>query len=483
MASLIERIKIYHFFLFFAGLVSIVLISPIGDPDFFWHIRTGEYIWQNNFIPHTDPFTQHGILNSAPWVAHEWLCQVIFFLVSKYFGLSALLILPFIVFLVLLYINFILRKESLQRMRPIGFLWIFIFAINCLTFLTVRPLLFSVILFSIVLYLIEKYLKIREFKILIPLPVIAVLWANLHGGSSVLSYLLLIVTALSHLFTFRIGKIYAKRDIKVVKDMMITCGLTMLGLLINPNTYKILIYPFATIVDSRMLDIIGEWNPIGVDQMKMPFYLAVLLFPILISIISTNKMSLQSLILLFMFAIQSINRVRYLEYYFIVATPIVLEFAVSRKIQIDTVKIKKVLLGFAVSLAIFVFTMFSSELIYAFKNPIYNMDSPEGAVETIRNIKPKHLFHECDWGGYLIWRFSKDNIPAFIDGRLEIFPSEMLDDYMDTMYGINVVGNLSKYSIDSVLIRGATPLYFFMKNQSDWNIVYEDKYAVLFNKK
>ena len=39
-------------FIFVLGLFSI----EIKDPDFWWHLKTGEYIVQTGSIPATDPF-------------------------------------------------------------------------------------------------------------------------------------------------------------------------------------------------------------------------------------------------------------------------------------------------------------------------------------------------------------------------------------------------------------------------------------------
>src|SRR5207249_4337608 len=51
----------------------LVLIAPIYDPDVWWHLRTGQYIFQTLRVPRTDiySFTVFG----KPWFAPEWLSE------------------------------------------------------------------------------------------------------------------------------------------------------------------------------------------------------------------------------------------------------------------------------------------------------------------------------------------------------------------------------------------------------------------------
>ena len=55
------------------GLVAFLLIIPFArhvDPDFWWHLRTGELIVTSG-LPSTDPFSWTA--GGTAWVMHEWL--------------------------------------------------------------------------------------------------------------------------------------------------------------------------------------------------------------------------------------------------------------------------------------------------------------------------------------------------------------------------------------------------------------------------
>ncbi len=65
-------------------------LRPIADPDFWWHLRTGQLISQTGSIPHSDPFSFTN--NGKPWIAHEWLSELFFYGLYKIGGYAALIL-------------------------------------------------------------------------------------------------------------------------------------------------------------------------------------------------------------------------------------------------------------------------------------------------------------------------------------------------------------------------------------------------------
>src|SRR4051812_45003364 len=62
-----------------AGIYLLLLALAgrlLGDPDIYWHVTVGQWITEHRAFPHTDPFS-HTMLG-APWIAKEWLSQLIF---------------------------------------------------------------------------------------------------------------------------------------------------------------------------------------------------------------------------------------------------------------------------------------------------------------------------------------------------------------------------------------------------------------------
>ena len=67
-------------------LLAVLFAAPFAldvDPDFWWHLRTGELIWHDG-IPHNDPFSWTA--SGQAWTAHEWLSEALIYGVQSVGG-------------------------------------------------------------------------------------------------------------------------------------------------------------------------------------------------------------------------------------------------------------------------------------------------------------------------------------------------------------------------------------------------------------
>src|SRR2546421_677546 len=80
--------------LFLIAYTSIVIFMPayvLRDPDTFWHIRTGQWILQHREFPHADNFSY--TFFDKPWIAKEWLSQLLLALAFEVGGWSGVVML------------------------------------------------------------------------------------------------------------------------------------------------------------------------------------------------------------------------------------------------------------------------------------------------------------------------------------------------------------------------------------------------------
>src|SRR3954447_19457981 len=55
-------------------LMVLTVRERFNDPDIWWHLKTGEIIWNTHSIPRVDPFSFTAF--GKPWIAQEWLSEL-----------------------------------------------------------------------------------------------------------------------------------------------------------------------------------------------------------------------------------------------------------------------------------------------------------------------------------------------------------------------------------------------------------------------
>ncbi|WP_207709040.1 hypothetical protein [Heliomicrobium undosum] len=129
------------------GWMSLSLSAPMADPDFFWHLQAGRWILGNGQIPRTDPFSF--TMNGQPWIAHEWLFEMILSAVERFFGYTGVVGLGIVLYALFL----TLLTRWLLRAAPgagdgIRCLAILAITFSLTPFWSLRPQLFCFVLLT-----------------------------------------------------------------------------------------------------------------------------------------------------------------------------------------------------------------------------------------------------------------------------------------------------------------------------------------------
>lgn len=69
-----------------AGFLMAINPTLLIDADTYWHVATGRWIFDHLAVPEADPFSH--TMRGAPWVAHEWLSEVLLAGAYRFFGWS-----------------------------------------------------------------------------------------------------------------------------------------------------------------------------------------------------------------------------------------------------------------------------------------------------------------------------------------------------------------------------------------------------------
>ena len=134
-----------------------LLLRPVNDPDFFWHLKTGDWIWQHRELPAQDPFNytsrpgnedgQRFILTSY------WVSQVLYHVICDAWGLPGIVALKFLIALL-----FVVALIKLRRGDPLVHAALVLVSLPLFyrLFPFDRPQVFSFVFFAVLLYLLEK---------------------------------------------------------------------------------------------------------------------------------------------------------------------------------------------------------------------------------------------------------------------------------------------------------------------------------------
>jgi hypothetical protein len=106
---------------------------------------------------------------------------------------------------------------------------------------------------------------------------------------------------------------------------------------------------------------------------------------------------------------------------------------------------------------------------------------PVAAVDFLEEsgLDESNIYNHYEWGGYLIWR----RIPVFIDGRTELYGNEFFLSYLQAFEARqNWQEPLDAYEVDTVVMPRNSALATVLTVSSDWEVVYLDDQARIFQR-
>ena len=462
-----NKLNIFLFLLFIS--VSIfLLIFFCKEPDYFWHIKAGEYMFKKGILTH-DVFSW--FLYGKYWMSHEWLFEIILYSFKSIFGSIHPVIYSFVCLSSLFSIFFFSNKKNITKNIPYTLLYLMFLIILFMTYIQARPHLISFIFFTLSIYfLYDLYINKNSKKIYF-LPLITIFWANIHGGSSNLSYILCFVFLICGLFSFKLKKIEANRLSKnQLYKYLIIMFLCMISVCINIHGFKMFIYPYENMMDTVMLNNISEWQPTNLNNLFHYSYFAFILFIVLTIFISEKKIKFIDFILLVFSFYLGLKSIRFWAYSPIIMYYVIFDYVKERKVDNYTYVILSVISILLVSGFIICLPKLCN-IKYRFK-----LDS--SIISIIKKENPKRLFNMYDYGGELIF----NDIPVFIDGRADLYSKYNYRDYLDISKCNNNYNELvGKYNFDYLLLDKSYPICNCL-DKNMYEKVYENKKLILYKK-
>lgn len=462
--------KLFIIFTIFIICMGLFLLNFMRiESDYFWHIKAGETMFRNGILTH-DVFSWY--LNGKYWMSHEWLFEIILNLFKIAFPVNHILVYGFVFINLLLLIIFFTNKDKFSKNILFSLFWI-VLSVILLPFMQARPHMMSFSLLALTIWVLFDNYNNRDSKVIYLLPIISMLWANIHGGSSNLSYLLCLVFLISGLFSFKFKKIESERiSFKQIKKYIIVFFLSIITICINIHGFKMLLYPYQNMADTVMLNNITEWAPTNLNIANHYIYIVFIAFILVVLLISEKRFKLIDLLLFGLSLFLGFKSVRFWSYTYIIMSYVIFDYVKERNFG------KEVYVCLLLLSCTFVFGTVIN--INSIKKQITNHQLSDDVITIIKKEQPSKLFNMYDYGGELI----NNDIPVFIDGRADLYSKYNFVDYLSIS---NLSGDytklIEKYDFDYYLISKRFPIYNYMLHADDYyNILYEDDTTVLYKK-
>jgi hypothetical protein len=227
---------------------------PQVDPDAWWHIAIGKSILASGTIPRVEPFSW--LTGGTPFVAHSWLWDVLLAAASSV-GMTgtSLLVLP--VTAAIVGVAWVLIGIAAPGIAPVPRAFLILTAVAVsLPLWAPRSGTLDVLFVLCVAVIVVTYLRHGTRRWLPALPLIAVLWANLHG-SAILGLVAILVVAI---VAVPVGDRWGTWPGRLVRPLALAGIAAVLAACVNPYGPALLAYPFDREVASAFSVDIIEWR-------------------------------------------------------------------------------------------------------------------------------------------------------------------------------------------------------------------------------
>ncbi len=456
-------------------LILIAIPHTMADPDLWWHLRNArEAIGQRAVVTHdTYSFTVHGV----PWMDHEWLSELAFYLSWLTGGANGIYFLSIAliesIFIAVLWLCWRASHSVVTACAST-----LVAALLATVSFGPRTLLFGWLCLVIQLVVLELFRDCP--RAVLALPVLYLFWINLHGSWLIGLALLFLFTLTGLMRLDQSCLQHQSFSPRQTRLLAISGAALVPALLCNPWGWQLVTYPF-NFAFKQTLNVasVQEWQSLDLHSMRGRLVLAGILLVAGRQLWKPRTWSLNELAWLLIGLYSAFNYSRFLFLLALLAAPAVSRSFPSRK-QFPAAPPR-----FALN-AMLLITLATLTLVTVRRQTCAKDEGlllyPVAVLRALSHIPPQsRVFNEYSLGGYLEWY--APNTPVFIDSRMDIFEyNNILRDYLDIIHLNRSIELLDHYKIDHVLFAKSTPLIYLLQHTSGWKSSYQNENFILMDR-
>jgi len=499
--------------LLFATLLLGLSCGALGrlllrDATIGWHIRNGQQMLLTHAITRIDPFSS--TMSGHAWYAWEWLYDLLIAVIHHVFGLNGVVFYSAAIIAATFVLTLHLALRDRGNLPVTIFLLILSLGASAVHFFTrphVLSWLFTVIWFE-VLDSTERHQA--ESKNLFWLPILMVLWVNVHGGF-LIGFLLLAIYLLAG-----VGRYFSSRDLRDetrrwLKRLGVCSGLSFAASFINPYGYHLHVHIWRYLSDQFLMNHITEFFSPDFHGAAQQCFALLLIVAIGVLASATRRPSAARLMVIVFAAYSGLYATRSLPTSVLLIT-LVIAPLLSQTISAVAVNasLASWLRGFFSRLDSFGVRMGKLEVQFRghlwlmlvfvvglwacmhhgrlgseqFINAYFDDKRfPVEATEVIARQEIHEPIFSLDyWGGYLIYRLYPQT-KVVVDDRHDLYGSQFFKDYLKIVLVQSEWEKvLDEKQVNWVLVPSESSLANIMKLTPKWTVTHEDGTAVLFHR-
>ena len=477
------QILLWFFWGSFTLFLFLFAIRPISDPDFWWHLKSGETMLHSGGLLQFDPFTfsGDGVVSAREAIILKgyWLWQLTAYGLFSILGFNGIFLLNFLTIVAMAgVVTWQLRRQQVGLALTALLLTAGFFLVSAIYTLE-RPQVVSFLFAAILLALLSRVRDGGELGWTLPL--LMLVWANLHGGF-VVGDLILLCFAGGAVLEYR-------HDLPRLRRLLLWVGAGLVASLLNPNG-ALAFGEVFNFHQSALMTGIGEYQSTwmkfnGGARMIAILWLLIALYGV--GIWSARRLHWPELIVALFLAWFSVTYMRNVGFFAVAMLP-----AIGFSLQQGVSRRQWPLASFV---SLLVLSLCTAALLWL----SYNLWQGRQGVGPVKTIYPEkaisflhdsglqgRMFNSYEYGGYLIWRLAPQ-IKVFIDGRG--MEAGVFEDWkkITTASTTSVGGRrehevlLDRYAIDYVIQPiydgdgNIQPLMKSLLRKSEWEPVYLDR--------
>jgi hypothetical protein len=461
-----------------AALAACYYQHKTGVDDLWWHLRTGQWMWEHRGLPRLDPFSY--VTGGESWINFEWLYQLFVYAVFRAGQFPLVTLAHGLVAALALLLVARSDRDATPRAAAVA---VWIAAAGQFVYPWSRPHVWTQLGVALYLFLLPRATRLTARRMALLL-LLQVLWVNVHGGY---------VLGLFILAGFAIEQMVERRP---SRRAWMLAGSAAAATLLNPYGPRLIAHGLNELRSNYASVYIREWvSPLALHHNPATFVVLAMIALLIVSFyFGGGPQRPLAWLVAIAFGLLALRSVRFVSLFALASVPFLADnftAIAARLAPAARDRARRWTPALLVIASSFGIWLVATGRLYALTGS--NLQAgmgvdpdqvPADAVDFIeRHQLQGPFFHIYDDGSYLIWRLHPRE-QVLIDPRSALYGDERLRAVRAPLEDPRRFHDLdARHHFQAALLPHGAGAYrriiTMLLQDPDWRLVHGDAYACL----